>query len=180
MAGQMPGHFFAICGVGAGARAMAKTISRNPAKGTKAAAKTATGKRAAEKPKLLSGGNPQIAKGYGDAPVQAYIAAMPGWKRDVGRRLDALIVRTVPGVAKAVKWNSPFYGMTEGNWFLSFHVFAKYIKVAFFRGAQLRPVPPGTSKQKDVRYLDIYEDGFDNAQVSDWVEQASELPGEKM
>lgn len=130
---------------------------------------------------LLSGGNPQIAKGYGDAPVQAYIAAMPGWKRDVGRRLDALIVRTVPGVAKAVKWNSPLYGTEQGSWFLSLHCFAKYVKVAFFHGAALHPIPPGTSKQKDVRYLDIREDdGIDEAQFAAWVTQASRLPGEKM
>ena len=137
--------------------------------------------KAAAKPVLLSGGNPQIAKGYGDAPVQAYIAAMPGWKRDVGRRLDALIVRTVPGVRKAVKWNSPFYGIEDQGWFLSFHCFTKYIKVAFFRGASLRPVPPGESKQKDVRYLDIHEDDqLDEAQFAAWVKQASQLPGERM
>jgi len=134
-----------------------------------------------KKPKLLSGGNPQIAKGYGDAPVQAYIAAMPGWKSDVGRRIDALITRAVPGVRKAVKWNSPFYGVEESHYFVSFHVFAKYIKVAFFRGTSLQPVPPGTSKQKEVRYLDIYEDKpFDEAQFADWVTQASKLPGDKM
>jgi hypothetical protein len=159
---------------------MAKKVSRTSADVAREPTTRTAGGRAAAKPKLLSGGNPQIAKGYGDAPVQAYIAAMPGWKSDVGRNIDALIVRTVPGVAKAVKWNSPFYGVEEGVWFLSFHVFAKYIKVAFFRGAQLRPVPPGTSKQKDVRYLDIYEDGFDDAQFADWVKQASALPGEKM
>jgi hypothetical protein len=146
---------------------------------TRTASKSAARATSAE-PKLLSGGNPQIAKGYGDAPVQAYIAAMPGWKSGVGGKLDALIARTVPGVKKAVKWNSPFYGVEEGNWFLSFHVFAKYIKVAFFRGTSLVPVPPGTSKQKEVRYLDIYEDGFDEAQFADWVKQASALPGEKM
>jgi hypothetical protein len=134
----------------------------------------------AEKVVLLSGGNPQIAKGYGDAPVQAYIAAMPGWKRDIGRRLDALIVRTVPGVHKAVKWNSPFYGIERQGWFLSFHCFAKYVKVAFFRGASLRPLPPGESKHKDVRYLDIYEDQIDEGQLAAWVKQASQLPGEKM
>ena len=121
-------------------------------------AKKAAAKRVAAKPALLSGGNPQIAKGYGDAPVQAYIAAMPGWKRDVGRRLDALIVRTVPGVRKAVKWNSPLYGVEDQVWFLGFHCFTNYVKVAFFRGASLRPVPPGGSKQRDVRYLDIHED----------------------
>jgi hypothetical protein len=130
---------------------------------------------------LLAGGNPQIAKAYGDAPVQAYIAAMPGWKRDIGRRLDALIVRTVPGLRKAVKWNSPFYGVEDQVWFLSFHVFTKYVKVAFFRGKSLRPVPPGESKQKDVRYLDIHEgDKLDEAQLAAWVKQASQLPGERM
>jgi hypothetical protein len=150
-------------------------------KSAKVAKKTAA-KRIAAKPVLLSGGNPQIAKGYGDAPVQAYIAAMPGWKRDVGRRLDALIVRTVPGVRKAVKWNSPFYGVEdEGQgWFLSFHCFTKYIKVTFFRGTSLRPVPPGPSKHKDVRYLDIHEDELDEAQFAAWVEQANQLPGERM
>ena len=112
--------------------------------------------------------------------MQAYIAAMPGWKRDVGRRLDALIARTVPGVRKAVKWNSPFYGVEDHVWFLSFHVFTKYIKVAFFRGAALRPVPPGKSKQKDVRYLDIHEGQLDEAQFVAWVKQASKLPGERM
>jgi hypothetical protein len=130
---------------------------------------------------LLSGGNPQIAKGYGDAPVQAYIAAMPGWKSDIGRRLDALIAEAVPDVRKAVKWNSPLYGMQEQHWFLGFHCMTRYVKVAFFRGAQLDPPPPGASKQKDVRYLDIYEDkGFDETQFGDWVKQASRLPGEKM
>lgn len=132
-------------------------------------------------PKLLSGGNPQIAKGYGDAVVQSYIEAMPGWKQDVGRRLDALISEAVPGVAKAVKWNSPFYGVQEGIWFLGFHCLTKYVKVAFFKGASLSPLPSGTSKQADVRYLDIYEDRpFDERQFSDWVKQASVLPGEKM
>lgn len=130
---------------------------------------------------LLSGGNPQIAKGYGDAPVQAYIAAMPGWKSDIGRRLDALIAEAVPDVRKAVKWNSPLYGMQEQHWFLGFHCMTRYVKVAFFRGAQLDPPPPGASKQKDVRYLDIYEDkGLDETQFGDWVKQASRLPGEKM
>lgn len=145
----------------------------------KKTAKKSTTKAAA--PVLLSGGNPQIAKGYGDAPVQAYIAAMPEWKRDVGRRLDALITRTVPGVRKAVKWNSPLYGVEDQGWFLGIHVFAKYVKVAFFNGASLRPLPPGTSKQKHVRYLDIREDDeFDDAQIASWVKQASELPGERM
>jgi hypothetical protein len=143
-------------------------------------AKKAARKRVATTPALLAGGNPQIAKAAGDAPVQAYIAAMPGWKRDVGRRLDALIVRTVPGVRKAVKWNSPFYGVEDQVWFLSFHVFTKYVKVTFFRGASLRPVPPGESKHKDVRYLDIHEDELDEAQFAAWVKQASQLPGERM
>jgi len=136
--------------------------------------------RSADRPVLLSGGNPQIAKGYGDAPVQAYIAAMPGWKRDVGRRLDAVIERTVPGVSKAVKWNSPFYGVESESWFLSFHVFTNYIKVTFFRGTSLRPVPAGESKHKEVRYLDIREGQLDEAQFADWVKQASRLPGERM
>jgi hypothetical protein len=138
-----------------------------------------TTKRSAA-PTLLAGGNPQIAKGYGDAPVQAYIVAMPGWKRDVGRRLDALIVRTVPGVRKAVKWNSPLYGIEDQGWFLSFHCFAKYVKVAFFRGTSLRPVPPGESKHKEVRYLDIHENELDETQFATWVKQASQLPGERM
>ncbi|PWK72564.1 DUF1801 domain-containing protein [Aminobacter sp. AP02] len=133
------------------------------------------------KPILLAGGNPQISKGYGDPVVQAYIDAMPGWKSGVGRRLDALISEAVPGVAKAVKWNSPFYGVEQGFWFLGFHCLTKYVKVAFFKGASLSPLPPGTSKQADVRYLDIYEDRpFDERQFSDWVKQASTLPGEKM
>ena len=129
-------------------------------------------------PPLLSGGNPQIAKGDGDAPVQAYIAAMPGWKSDVGRRLDALVTQTVPGVRKAVKWNSPFYGVEGLGWFLSVHSFTKYVKVAFFRGASLRPVPPGPSKDKDTRYIDIRDgDELDEAQMAAWVEQAAALPG---
>lgn len=146
------------------------------AKKPRDAAAPATGDRVV----LLSGGNPQIPKGYGDAPVQAYVTAMPGWKNEIGRRLDALIVRTVPGVRKAVKWNSPFYGLEDDSWFLSFHCFAKYIKVAFFRGASLDPPPPGASKHKDVRYLDIYEGELDEAQFRDWVKQASRLPGERM
>jgi hypothetical protein len=129
-------------------------------------------------PTLLSGGNPQIAKAEGDAPVQAYIAAMPGWKRDVGRRLDALIVRTVPRVCKAVKWNSPFYGVEGQGWFLSFHTFTNYVKVTFFRGTSLRPVPTGPSKHKDVRYLDIRaDDQIDEAQLVSWIQQAAALPG---
>ena len=163
--------------------AKAAKPSKPPAKSSvrKATATQSKGSGGAAKPKLLSGGNPQIAKAYGDAPVQAYIAAMPGWKSAVGRRLDRLIARTVPGVRKAVKWNSPFYGVEDQIWFLSFHCFAKYIKVAFFRGASLRSVPPGTSKQKHVRYLDIHEDDdLDDAQFTSWVKQASQLPGEKM
>ncbi|MDE5452160.1 DUF1801 domain-containing protein [Bradyrhizobium sp. CSA112] len=157
---------------------MAQTTSRSPAN----AAKKAAAKRpAATKPTLLSGGNPQIAKGYGDAPVQAYIAAMPGWKRDIGRHLDALIVRTVPGVYKAVKWNTPFYGFEGQGWFLGFHCFTKYVKVTFFRGTSLHPIPPGESKHKEVRYLDIYEDvPLDEAQFVAWVQQASQLPGERL
>jgi len=135
----------------------------------------------ARRPALLSGGNPQIPKGDGDAPVQAYIAAMPGWKRDVGRRLDALIERAAPGVHKAVKWNSPFYGIEGQGWFLNFHCFTNYVKVAFFRGTSLRPRPPGESKQKDVRYLNIRQgDEFDEAQFAAWVSQASRLPGQQV
>ena len=129
---------------------------------------------------LLSGGNPQIAKGYGDAPVQAYIAAMPGWKSDVGRRLDAIVQREVPNVAKAVKWNTPLYGNEGDGWFLSFHCFTHYVKVTFFRGSSLEPTPPGTSRYENVRYLDIREGALDEAQFADWVRQASRLPGEKM
>jgi hypothetical protein len=130
------------------------------------------------KPVLLSGGNPQIAKAEGDAPVRAYIAAIPGWKREVGRRLDALIGRAVPGVRRAVKWNSPFYGVDGQGWFLSFHCFTKYVKVTFFRGTSLRPVPPGASKQKQVRYLDIREDeALDEKQLMSWLRQAAAIPG---
>ena len=127
---------------------------------------------------LLSGGNPQIAKADGDAPVQAYIGALSGWKRDVARRLDALIARTVPGVRKAVKWNSPFYGVEGQGWFLSFHTFTHYIKLGFFRGTSLQPLPPGASKQQEARYLDIREDDpFDEAQLAIWIQQAASLPG---
>ena len=148
----------------------------SPSRNSSARKPTNTGQ-----PILLSGGNPQIAKGYGDAPVQAYIAAMPGWNSDVGRRLDALIERTIPGVNKAVKWNSPFYGVEGRGWFLSLHCFTKYIKVAFFRGTSLEPVPLGTSKQKEVRYFHLHEnDQLDEAQFADWVRQASRLPGERM
>jgi hypothetical protein len=157
----------------------AKRRSPKSVKARTATAKARPMKRA--KAVLLSGGNPQIAKAYGDAPVQAYIAAMPGWKSDVGRRLDALIVRTVPHVHKAVKWNSPLYGMEGRGWFLGIHVFTRYVKVAFFRGRSLRPLPPGESKHKEVRYLDIHEDDeLDEAQLADWVKQASALSGERM
>ena len=138
-------------------------------------------KKAAAKPKLLSGGNPQIPKGEGDAPVQAYIAAMPGWKRDAGRRLDALIVKTVPKVHKAVKWNSPFYGIDGDGWFLSYHCFDRYIKVTFFRGTSLDPVPPEASKTPETRYFHVYEDvDLDEKQFAAWVKQASKLPGEHL
>jgi hypothetical protein len=153
-----------------------KVAKKAAAKPRKAAPKSQS--RKAATPVLLAGGNPQIAKADGDSPVQAYIAAMPGWKNDVGRRLDALIVRSVPGVCKAVKWNTPFYGIEGQGWFLAFHCLTKYVKVAFFGGASLRPVPPGESKQEEVRYLDIHEDDqLDEAQLAAWVKQASQLPG---
>ncbi|MBP0633383.1 DUF1801 domain-containing protein [Cupriavidus sp. AcVe19-1a] len=151
--------------------------SQTPGKPAKIARKAAA-TDSAGKPRLLSGGNPQIAKADGDAPVQAYIAAMPGWQSDVGRRLDALIVRHVPEVRKVVRWNSPFYGVEGQGWFLSFHCFTKYIKVAFFRGAALKPLPPGESKDPDTRYLDIYEqDDIDEEQLGSWIRQASAMPG---
>jgi len=152
-----------------------KTTSR--ATKRKPAVKTAPKSRG--KVKLLSGGNPQIAKGDGDAPVQAYIAAMPGWKRDVGKRLDALIVRSVPGVRKAVKWNSPFYGMEGQGWFAGFHVFTRYVKLSFFKGTSLRPVPPGsTERSGEMRWIDIHEDdAIDDAQMAAWVKQAAAIPG---
>ena len=157
-------------------KAAAKRGAAKAAKPRKAAPKSQS--RKAAKPVLLSGGNPQIAKADGDAPVQAYIAAMPGWKCDIGRWLDALIERTVPAVRKAVKWNTPFYGVEGQGWFLGIHCFTKYVKVAFFRGTSLRPVPPGESKQKEVRYLHIREDDqLDEELVASWIRQASELPG---
>ena len=160
--------------------ARAATASKST-KGTAekpAAAKAKRPKRAAAKPALLAGGNPQIAKADGDAPVQAYIAAMPGWKRGVGRRLDALIARTVPGVRKAVRWNSPFYGVEGQGWFLSCHCFTRYVKVTFFRGASLRPLPPGESKHREVRYLDLHEDDpLAEKQLASWIRQASSIPG---
>ncbi|MET0421566.1 MAG: DUF1801 domain-containing protein [Acidimicrobiia bacterium] len=132
-------------------------------------------------PKLLSGGNPQIPKGNGDAPVQAYIAAMPEWKRPLGERIDALIVRTVPGVQKAVKWNQPFYGNELESWFVAFRCYTKYVQLQFFRGSSLDPVPPKASKRDEVRYLDIHEDDdLDEARLVSWIEQASKLPGEKV
>jgi hypothetical protein len=151
---------------------------KKPKKSAKTPSKKAASKRGAAKPVLLAGGNPQIPKADGDAPVRAYIVAMPGWKRDIGRRLDALIVRNVPHVQKAVRWNSPFYGVEGQGWFLNFHCFTKYVKVAFFRGAALRPVPPGESKDKYVRYVDIHEDDqLDEAQFAKWIRQAAALPG---
>jgi hypothetical protein len=161
---------------------------KTPTKAAKDARKAATVPRRGDNkggPRLLVGGNPQIAKADGDAPVQAYIAAMPGWKQTVGRRLDALIVRTVPNVRKAVKWNTPFYGLDPpGNpagkptWFLAFHCIAKYIKITFFQGTSLHPLPPVESKQKEVRYFHIYEDEkFDEDLVASWIRQASKLPG---
>jgi hypothetical protein len=149
----------------AGIRAMTRRTSSRPATNTL-------------KPKLLTGGNPQITKADGDAPVQAYIAAMPGWKSDVGRRLDAIIARNVPNVRKAVRWNSPFYGIGDRGWFLGFHCLTTYVKVAFFRGASLRPLPPGKSKDPNVRYLDIREgDPLDEERLANWIRQAAALPG---
>jgi hypothetical protein len=153
-------------------KAAARRVAAKAAKPRKTAPKSQFRKVA--KPVLLAGGNPQIPKADGDAPVQAYIAAMPGWKSGVGRLLDELIVRAVPGVRKAVKWNSPFYGVEGQGWFLTFHCFTNYVKVAFFRGMSLRPVPPGESKQKEVRYLDIHEDDrLNEAQMAAWFRQAS-------
>lgn len=149
----------------------------------KAATKKATAKKkaaTAKKPKLLSGGNPQIAKGYGDEAVQAYIAAMPAWKKGIGKRIDAIVSKAVPGVKKAVKWNSPLYGKVENSWFLSFHVFTRYVKVTFFQGASLKPPPEGKSKYPAVRYYDIHEGAFDEAQFEKWVKQAVKFPGEKL
>ncbi|MFY3742492.1 DUF1801 domain-containing protein [Anaeromyxobacter sp. Red801] len=142
----------------------------------KAAATKRAGASAARKPVLLSGGNPQIAKADGDAPVQAYLAALPGWKREVGQRLDALITRTVPGVRKAVKWNSPFYGVEGQGWFVGLHAFSKAIKVTFFKGTSLQPVPPGGTG-KDGRWIDVHEDDLDEAQLAAWVKQAAAIPG---
>jgi len=201
MANTRPQVCAVTCGItlNAGVSAMAKKVSKKAKKNTsrtpveaarKTAASAARRNRAAAKPKLLSGGNPQIAKADGDAPVRAYISAMPGWKRDVGRRLDAIIVRTVPGVRKAVRWNSPFYGVPgpasvggggggrELGWFLSMHCLTNYVKVCFVQGASLRPAPPVASKMRDVRYLHIHEgDRLDETLLASWIRQASELPG---
>ncbi len=155
---------------------MRKPATTRTAKPRKAAAKSPSRKPA--KAKLLSGGNPQIAKADGEAPVAAYIAAAPGWKRDVAARIDALVTRAAPGVQKAVKWNSPFYGMDGQGWFLSFHCFTKYVKVVFFKGTALKPIPPGESTGENARYLDIHEhDGIDEKQFVAWVKQASRIPG---
>lgn len=164
---------------------MAKKKSQKPMKAvsrpTKLATKHNQRSKSTNQPVLLSGGNPQIAKADGDAPVRAYIAAMPGWKRDVGHRLDALIERTIPHVRKAVRWNSPFYGIEEQGWFLGIHCITKYVKVAFFRGTLLNPPPPVASKQKEVRYFHIFEnDTLDEALIASWLQQAAELPGEKL
>jgi hypothetical protein len=153
---------------------------RRPRKASRRSAAESTDKATpGTTPKLLSGGNPQIAKADRDAPVQAYIAAMPGWKRDAGRRLDALIGRRVPGVRKAVRWNSPFYGLEGRGWFLSYHCFTRYIKVTFLRGSTLRPLPPVGSKDPDARYVHLHEgDDVDDAQLARWITQASKRPGE--
>ena len=151
-------------------------MAAKSARKSKVASKVSRGKKVAP----LSGGNPQVPKGDGDVPVRAWLAAVPGWKKAVARRVDALVVRTVPGVHKAVKWNSPFYGVTGQGWFLSYHCFDKYLKVTFFRGRSLTPMPPGESKHKTVRYLDIREGELDEGQLADWVRQASQLPGERL
>jgi hypothetical protein len=155
-----------------GSRSAGKTTAKTGARAGRAKAP------AQKKVVLLAGGNPQIAKGDGDAPVQAYLAALPGWKADLGKRLDAFIVRTLPDVRKAVKWNSPLYGIEGQGWFLGIHAFTRYLKLAFFRGAALRPLPPGTSKDENTRYLDLHEgDQLDEAQLADWLRQAAALPG---
>ena len=156
-----------------------KSLSNESAKVSKSK-KTATASISdsnSKGPRLLSGGNPQIPKGDGDAPVQAYIAAMPGWKSAVGRRLDELIVNALPEVCKAVRWNSPFYGIEGQGWFLSVHVFTRYIKVTFFQGVSLQPVPPGSGKDKDSRWVDIYEGELDEVQMTEWIKQAASIPG---
>ncbi|SPR96791.1 DUF1801 domain-containing protein [Cupriavidus taiwanensis] len=159
---------------------MANSTSRPPAEGARKPARKGAAGPATGKPVLLAGGNPQIPKGDGDAPVQAYLAAMPGWKQDAGRRLDALVERNVPDVNKAVRWNSPFYGRAGQGWFLSFHCMTRYIKVAFFRGMSLDPVPPVESRDKDTRYFHIHEgEDFDEELLAHWIRQAAALPGWK-
>jgi hypothetical protein len=156
-------------------KAAKKSAAKASKKVSKPTAKPTS--KASKKVVLLSGGNPQIAKGDGDAPVQAYLAAIPGWKRDVGKRLDELVVRSVPKVKKAVKWNSPFYGLEGRGWFLSFHIFTNYVKVVFFQGMSLRPLPPDPSKDKNVRYVNVREGELDERQMVKWVKQAAALPG---
>ncbi len=181
MADKTPIKSMKIAKKAAAKRGAAKVAKARMSEAKSSAATKRKGSAVAAKPTLLTGGNPQIGKGDGDTPVQDYIAAMPGWKSDVGRRLDALITRTVPGVRKAVKWNSPLYGVEGQGWFLAIHCFTKYVKVAFFRGTSLRPVPPGESKSKDTRYFNIHgDDQFDETQLSAWVKQASQLPGKRM
>jgi hypothetical protein len=163
--------------------AMKNAAAKRPAARRAAAPEQAPTSRSGgtARPALLSGDNPQIPKGYGSAPVKAYIAAIPGWKRAVARRLDALVARTVPGVHKAVKWNTPLYGMDDESWFLAMHCFTRYLKVTFFRGTSLKPVPPVASKTPYTRYFHIHEDdAFDDAQLAAWIRQASALPGERM
>lgn len=158
---------------------MARSTKKSPPTTSRPAPQQA--KASSGSPRLLSGGNPQIAKGYGDEPIKAYIAAMPGWKKDIGQQLDKLIVKAVPKVHKAVKWNSPLYGIEGQGWFISLHCFAKYIKIAFFRGTSLKPVPPEPSKTKETRYVHIHEgDELDEKQLTEWIKQASRLPGERM
>lgn len=157
---------------------MAGSTSNTSKKPAKPGMPTGSHSGKGAEPVLLSGGNPQVAKGEGDAPVRAYVAAMPGWKHEIGRWLGALIARTVPGVQKAVKWNSPFYGVEGQGWFLSFHCFNHYVKMTLFKGAVLQPLPPGESKQKEVRYLDIHEnERVDEKRLAGWIRQASKLPG---
>ena len=151
-------------------------MANSTSKKSRRSGRKAVAKRIAARPALLAGGNPQVAKADGDGPVQAFIAAMPGWKRDVGRRLDALVVRNVPSVRKAVRWNSPFYGIEGQGWFLAFHVFTHYVKVTLFRGTSLRPVPPGGAS-KDARWIDIHEHDLDEARMAAWIRQAAALPG---
>ena len=151
-----------------------RVVSKPPARTSTAKGTKARGN--ARRPVLLSGGNPQIAKADGDGPVQAYIAAMPGWKREVGERLDALVTATVPEVRKAVKWNSPFYGVEGRGWFMSFHVYARFVKVTFFKGTSLRP-PPAGGTSKEARWVDVHEDDLDEAQLVKWMKQAAKLPG---